>query len=71
MKRIRRGVTAGLLVVLVGAAGASACSDNGSGSGGSVPSTRGRTEDAPDLGPQSGPNPAGGEPAPGSAPANG
>jgi hypothetical protein len=68
--RLRRGVAGALLVLLVGAAGVSACGDDDSGSGGKAPSTT-RSEDAPEKGPQSGTNPAGGEPVPGSTPANG
>jgi len=70
MSALRRGLASALLVLLVGAAGASACSDDDSGSGGKVPSTT-RPDDAPETGPQSGPNPAGDEPVPGTAPANG
>ena len=67
---LRRGVGSALLVLLVGAMGVSACSDDDSGSGGKVPSTT-RSEDTPEKGPQSGTNPAGGEPVSGSTPANG
>jgi hypothetical protein len=67
---IRRGVAVACVVVL-GALGVTACSDDdGSGSGGGTPRTT-QLDDAPATGPQSGTNPAGDEPVPGSAPANG
>jgi hypothetical protein len=65
---IRRPLAAALCAFLLAAFGVAGCSDDGgSGSGGKNPSTT-HSEDAPDTGPQSGPNPAGGEPVPGSAP---
>jgi hypothetical protein len=58
-------------VALLLAFGVVGCSDDGgSGTGGQAPSTT-RSEDTPDPGPQSGTNPAGGEPVPGSAPPGG
>jgi hypothetical protein len=67
---IRRTVAVVSCAVLLGALGVAACSDdNGSGGRKTPPTTR--SEDTPRTGPQSGPNPAGGEPVPGSAPANG
>ena len=70
MAAFRRGVASAVLVFLVGASGVAACSDGSAGSGGKNPSTT-RSEDPPQTGPQSGTNPAGGEPVPGTSPANG
>jgi hypothetical protein len=67
---IRRTVAVVSCAVLLGALGVTACGDD-SGSGGRRTPATTRSEDTPDTGPQSGPNPAGGEPVPGSAPANG
>jgi hypothetical protein len=65
---MRRAIAVMSCALLFGGLGVTACSDdNGTSGGGKTPSTT-RSEDAPDTGPQSGPNPAGGEPVPGSAP---
>jgi hypothetical protein len=70
MASFRRGAASAVLVLLLGASGVAACSDSSAGSGGKNPSTT-RSEDTPEKGPQSGPNPAGGEPVPGTSPASG
>ena len=67
-KTMRTAVTALLTVVLL--LGLSACGDGDSSSPGSKTATT-RSEDMPDTGPQSPPNPAGPEPVNGSTPANG
>jgi hypothetical protein len=65
---MRRAVALVSVAVLMGAVGVTACSDDGGSGGGSRNPSTTRAEDAPDTGPQSGPNPAGSEPVPGSAP---
>ena len=62
-RRLGGAVVAALLLVPIVAAG---CGDDSAPA--KTPNTT-HSEDAPDTGPQSGPNPAGGEPEPGTTPA--
>ena len=70
---IRRALVAGscaMLLVGIGVTGCSGGDDSSSGGGGGPASTT-QLDDSPTQRPQSGPNPGGGEPVPGSTPAAG
>ena len=66
---IRRALVAVSCTVLLTASAVTACSDDDGDSGGGKTASTTQPDNSPTQGPQSGTDPAGSDPAPGSAPA--